>query len=131
MCISLTKLPYVDPILGPFLLKHYQTIIKKHKNNNQMAQKLQEHANSQCVLEMIWQVFQLLFYRHVWFYRLNKMQNLCCFASLHLVWGLQKKKGKQYIHKKIKRGDNGESVLFTIINKNSVLWQTGLINVLK
>lgn len=26
---------------------------KKHKNNNQMAQKLQVHANSQCVLEMI------------------------------------------------------------------------------
>lgn len=130
MCISLTKLPYVDPILGPFLLKHYQTIIKKHKNNNQMAQKLQVHANSQCVLEMIWQVFQLLFYRHVWFYRLNKMQNLCCFASLHLVWGLQKKrqtklisicKNKLYIHswKNQKRGGNEESVLFTIINKNS------------
>ena len=80
------------PNTGSFSTK---TIIKKNKNNNQMAQKLQTHANSQCVLEMIWQVFQLLFYRHVWFYRLNKMQNLCCFASLHLVWGLQKKKANK------------------------------------
>ena len=31
----------------------FSTIIEKHKNNNQMAQKVQAYANSQCVLEMI------------------------------------------------------------------------------
>ena len=38
------------PNTGSFSTK---TIIKKNKNNTQMVQKLQMHANSQCVLEMI------------------------------------------------------------------------------